>query len=249
MRCPFAVWKPLPENNTADRIDPRIVILHTAVANVTTLYGYFSRLDETLESTFFINNFGIIEQYMDTERQADANRYANDFAISVENQDNAANPIAPMTPAQLDANIRLFRWCSDVHPKIKRQRCDRWDGSGYGYHTMWGAPSMWTPVSKSCPSPARIKQFEEIMIPSLVAPAPAVTGKKDISMEAALLLIKIHYDNVRGDGRGSYDVAKSDPVGWQHWLNELLARHDAGQPLKPLTDIVGALLFEREGKK
>lgn len=171
MRCPFAVWRPLPENATADRIDPRIVILHTAVANVPSLYGFFANIHETLESTFFVASNGVIEQYMDTERQADANRDANDFAISVENQDNAANPIHPMTPEQLEANIRLFRWCSDVHPKIKRQRCDKWNGSGYGYHTMWGAPSHWTPYVKTCPAPSRIKQFEEIMIPALVTPS------------------------------------------------------------------------------
>lgn len=167
-KCPFAVWRPLPENATADAIDPRVVILHTAVANVPSLYGFFGQMSETKESHFFVASNGVIEQYMDTERQADANRYANRFAISVENQDNAKNPIVPMTPDQLDANIRLFRWCSDTHTKIKRQRCDRWDGSGYGYHTMWGAPSQWTPVEgKSCPAPERIRQFEEIMIPAL----------------------------------------------------------------------------------
>lgn len=170
-KCPFAVWKPLPENKTADEIDPRIVILHTAVANVPSLFGFFGKVEETKESHFFISSQGVIEQYMDTERQADANRNANDFAISVENQDNAKNPIAPMSDKQLEANIKLFRWCSDVHPKIKRQRCDKWNGSGYGYHSMWGAPSQWTPVKgKTCPGSARIAQFEKIMIPALIAP-------------------------------------------------------------------------------
>lgn len=170
-RCPFAVWRPLPENANADKIVPRVVILHTAVANVPSLFGFFAKLSETKESHFYVASNGVIEQYMDTERQADANREANDFAISVENQDNAANPIQPMTPEQLDANIRLFRWCSDVHPTIKRQRCEKWDGSGYGYHTMWGAPSRWTPVAgKTCPAPARIDQFNKIMIPALTSP-------------------------------------------------------------------------------
>lgn len=167
--CPFTEWRPLPENKTADHIDPRVAILHTAVSNARSLWSFFNSPGENLETHFYVRSDGTAEQYLDTDRQADGNRDANDFAVSVENQDNAASPIVPMTDAQLAMNIRIFSWLSDVHPKIKRQRCDRWDGSGYGYHTMWGAPSHWTPVvGKTCPSPSRIKQFEEIMIPTLL---------------------------------------------------------------------------------
>lgn len=180
-KCPFAIWRPLPENAYADLIDPRIVILHTAVSSASSLFPYFSRDDVKVETHFYVRSDGKIEQYLDTTRQADGNRDANDFAISVENQDNAKDPILPMTPNQLIANIDLFRWLSDVHPKIKRQRCDRWDGSGYGYHSMWGAPSRWTPsAGKTCPTPARIKQFNDVMIPVLTSPVPLVQEDEDM---------------------------------------------------------------------
>lgn len=169
-KCPFAAWRPLPENETEPMITPRVIILHTAVSAAQSLFGYFSQPDVKVETHFYIRNDGHIEQYMDTLRQADGNLDASDFAISVENQDNAASPIVPMTAAQLQSNIRLFDW-AQKHPdhRIKRQRCDRWDGSGFGYHSMWGAPSHWTNVpGKGCPDPERIRQFNSIMIPTLL---------------------------------------------------------------------------------
>lgn len=169
-RCPFAVWKPLPENQTQPRIVPRVAIVHTAVSSAPSLFPYFSNPDVKVETHFYILLNGVIEQYMDTLVRADGNLDASDFANSIENQDNAKNPIIPMSDAQLNSNIRLLDWLQR-HPdhRIERQRCPRWDGSGFGYHTMWGAPSHWTNVAgKTCPAPARIKQFEEIMIPTLM---------------------------------------------------------------------------------
>ena len=83
---------------------------------------------------------------------------------------------------------------------------------------------------------------------SVVAPQPG-TKKKEKSMEAALILIKKHYDNGRGDGRGGYDVAKSDPNGWQTWVQLLLEAYDAGKPLSEVTNTCALLLLDREGKK
>lgn len=169
-RCDFAIWKPLPENETEPRITPRVIILHTAVSKAASLWPYFNNPAVKVETHFFILMNGVIEQYMDTLVQADGNLDASDFSISVENQDNAESPIVPMTGPQLESNIRLFDW-AQRHPdhQIKRQRCDRWDGSGFGFHSMWGAPSHWTNVEgKGCPDPARIHQFETLMLPRLL---------------------------------------------------------------------------------
>jgi hypothetical protein len=32
---------------------------------------------------------------------------------------------------------------------------------------MWGAPSEWTPVSKTCPGKGRIAQFHDVLVPWL----------------------------------------------------------------------------------
>lgn len=66
------------------------------------------------------------------------------------------------------------------------------------------------------------------------------THKKDISMEAALVLVDIHYKNARG---ANYDVSVSDRSGFQHWVTRLLDAYDKGQSLKAVTDDLGGQLY------
>jgi len=109
---------------------------------------------------------------MDTERRADANYHANGFALSAETCDHYkggtyTNP--PLTGAQVRSVIRFFNWAADTH-SIPRRRCPAWDAGGFGYHSMWGAPSQWTPAAgKTCPNPNRIRQFNEIILPAVKA--------------------------------------------------------------------------------
>lgn len=172
--CPFASWRPLPENTSAPTLEPRVAILHSAAVPVTSLYNAFNRAGNNLESHFFVKKNGVIEQYMDTERQADANYKANRFAVSIETEDNGNPNADPWTPAQLDSIFNLLGWLHSTH-KIPMRRCNKWDGSGVGYHTMWGSPSQWTPVAKSCPGKIRIWQFEQKIIPTLASIGKTVT--------------------------------------------------------------------------
>lgn len=167
--CPFAEVKLLPESSTQPRITPRVAILHSA-AGRGSLFRFF-RDSSSLESHFWIDVDGRIEQYVDTGRRADANRDANGFAVSIETSSSPA-ATEPWTPAQVAAILRLLRWLATVHP-IPLRKCDRWDGSGIGHHTMWGAPSRWTPVAKSCPGPARKAQFPGILAALATGHEPA----------------------------------------------------------------------------
>lgn len=97
--------------------------------------------------------------------------------------------------------------------------------------------------STECPGDARYSWVHQQMPINRPAPTPD-KRKKERSMEAALLLVKIHYDNARGDGKGSYDVRKSDPKGYQHWVTVLLDAYDKGQPLKPIVDNLGGQLYQ-----
>lgn len=180
--CPFAVVRLLPENETQPRIEPRVAILHSQGFDDDdgTLYDDFARAGNSLESTFFIRWDGTVEQYMDTEVRADANRYANPFAVSIETEDDGDPNRQPWSEPQQTAILRLLRWLNQVHPAIVLDRCDRWDGSGVGYHVMWGAPGPWTPVAKSCPGAARIRQFNDIIIPALRAGARPVIEEDDV---------------------------------------------------------------------
>jgi hypothetical protein len=160
---PNAVRKPLPENNTEPRIDPTQIILHTAACRCgDSLFDDFNRAGNNLESHFYVRWDGTVEQYMDTERQADANYKANVRAISIETQDDGG-PSKPWTQAQLDAIIHLNVWLLETHPKIGRVPAPAWDAPGFGYHVMFGAPGPWTPVAKSCPGKTRIGQFNIIV--------------------------------------------------------------------------------------
>jgi len=178
-RCPFAAWRPLPENATSSHITPRIAVFHTMVGTLRGTENYF-RTGTGIESHFGVGCpkcdggalDGVVWQWMDTNRRADANLDANGFAISVETCDHYSGGVytnPPLSPKQIQAWIRLGLWAADVHD-IPRRRCNAWNGSGFGYHSMWGAPSPWTPAAgKTCPNPTRIRQFNETVLPAIVA--------------------------------------------------------------------------------
>lgn len=152
----------MPEWQSEPQITATQVILHSAVSGASSLYGYFSRDDVTLESHFYVNQEAV-EEYQDTARQADANLDANIRAISIESWDNGTPDTTPWTDRQLDLIVDLVAWCCQTH-RIPARRCPAWDQPGIGYHSMWGAPSHWTPsAGKTCPGKARIKQFDLII--------------------------------------------------------------------------------------
>ena len=165
---PEADWLPLPENKTEPKIVVQTMIFHSAAVNVSSLWQAFNRDGNPIESHFFVKWTGKVEQYMDTDRQADANRYASDFAISVETEDDGDPNNQPWSNAQIVAMVKLFNWALSVHPHMVRRECPTWDRAGFGYHTMWGSPSPWTPVAKSCPGTVRIKQYKENLRPLLL---------------------------------------------------------------------------------
>jgi hypothetical protein len=185
VRCPFATWRPLGTPGAA--IIPRTVIVHSeATANGLAL----PRDGAPLEWHFMVRNDGSVLQHVDTERRADANNKANAFAISIETEDDGDPDREPWTDAQLWALDRLIRWCASAHG-IPLRVAPTWSSAGIGYHTMFGAPSPWTPVSKTCPGRARKQQWHEVLAPRLLAvpttdeetddvpTAPAVTYAPD----------------------------------------------------------------------
>lgn len=171
---PFAAHKALPENDWQGVIAPRAVILHTAVSNADSLYGYFST-GTNLESHFYVNKHGTVEQYMDTRRRADANRDANNFAVSIETWDGRDPANTSWNPAQIDSLVQLVTWICDRH-NIPKVQIPHAYGSGIGWHVMFGAPGPWTPVAKSCPGKPRIDQTVGVII-------PRVSKQRDNSVE------------------------------------------------------------------
>lgn len=180
MLYPQALQRLLPENASSRRITPRVFVVHSIVGSGSSAYGYFLR-GTSLESTFIVPrsdeaNGDRVWQLMDSERQADAQRDANRFAISAETGDRGQPDTQPWDAGQVKRIIELGIWVVNHHRAVRRVRCTAWDGSGIGYHSMWGAPSHWTPArGKTCPGRARIAQFERVILPSILAEAPPGT--------------------------------------------------------------------------
>lgn len=183
--CPFAVVRLLPENDTQPEMTPTQFVVHTAVdqPGPTSLYPFFSRHDVKAESHFFIRNDGVTEQYMDTSRQANANRYGDVRAISVETEDDGDPEGNPWTAGQVAALVRLAKWAHDTHG-IPLALCEAWDLPGLGYHSMWGFKdpvNKKDPINnpwsiyrgKTCPGRTRTIQFLNEVLPRLTPSVPA----------------------------------------------------------------------------
>ena len=169
-------YKLLPEWNRQPRITPTTIIDHSIVGSALGAWYYFR--DRTgVEAHFIVRGApsgsqdGRIWQLMDTGRQADANRNANAFAISIETEDNGDPDHFPWSRGQLESLQWLHAKLRAVHPTIPRRRCPSPRGGGLGHHTMWGAPSAWTPVpGKTCPGrPVRVRQWERVLLPAFVS--------------------------------------------------------------------------------
>jgi N-acetylmuramoyl-L-alanine amidase-like protein len=168
-------YKLLPEWDRQPRITPTTIIDHSIVGSALGAWYYF-RDSTGIESHFIVRGApsgsadGHIWQLMDTSRQADANLNANAFAISIETEDNGDPDHFPWSQAQLASLRWLHAKLRAVHPTIPRRRCPSPRGGGLGYHTMWGAPSAWTPVArKTCPGrPARVAQWEDQLLPAFL---------------------------------------------------------------------------------
>lgn len=166
----LAIHKLIPPGSSDPRLDKVVgLILHVSAGTGDSLHDYFDGPSGGIESHFYIRFDGTIEQYRDTDYEADANYHANSFArdgklcgfISVETEGLGEGK---WTDAQLQSIRRLILECSVYHD-FPVQVCQGPFSSGIGYHTMWGAPSDWTPVSKSCPGPNRIVQYKEVLTP------------------------------------------------------------------------------------
>lgn len=166
-----AEWRPLSENKRQPNHKKTLVIVHSAVAR-GSLFNFFENRSD-LESTFWASLGGDVEQYLDSLRRADANKSANGLAISIENEDNGDPDRQAMPDAQVQANIDIINWAieEEAHD-ISRCRATGPAGTGVGYHTMWGAPSLWTPVAKTCPGRRRVEQFEAEILPEILRGTP-----------------------------------------------------------------------------
>lgn len=185
---PKAINKNIPPPKEDPPITARVVILHVADSEGDSLYGYFNGNSGGVESHFYIRYDGTVEQYRDTNYQADANMQANNFGISIETE-GLAN--GTWTDSQINAIKALILWLHDVE-KIPLVVPKTWDGTGVGYHTLFEA--QWDGRNASCPGPNRIKQFNNVLVPWMAAGGKdsglSSTDAQDVKDYVAALLLK-----------------------------------------------------------
>lgn len=141
------------------RIKPRIGILHVDASNASSLFNWFNGPSGGVESHFHIPKVAQLEQYRDTDWEADANFKASPFAISIETQGFGTGT---WNDKQLKEIKDLMFWCRDTH-QIPLKVCKDWDGEGWGYHTLF--PEWSNVTGKTCPGPERKQQFFDILVP------------------------------------------------------------------------------------
>lgn len=164
--CPLAVKMELqPESDSQAAITPTQFIVHSLAAPWTIEQTYRYWRDSTnLESHFGLGYDGRLGQYIGTNTRADANASANVRAISLESAANTSNT-DPWTDAQIDTLVKVLDWAAAEHG-IPRRRCRSWTDPGFGYHRLY---PEWSTGGTYCPGDARVKQFNEIVLPRLIA--------------------------------------------------------------------------------
>jgi len=170
-----ARWRPIPENNSQTRISPRAVVLHTAVSNSASLYGFWTSTGSAgVESHFYCTKSGDLEQYLDTTRRADCQRDGNSFSISVETWDgyphgwNNDYDVPAWTSAQFEALAQLLAWAHRTHG-IPLRKSRYWNDHGIAWHNKYIGQPGFAASARECPGDKRIAQ-----IPGLIKRAQRI---------------------------------------------------------------------------
>jgi N-acetylmuramoyl-L-alanine amidase len=177
-------WKPIPDHGGEPTLSPTTHIHHSIVGSAAGAWGYFAN-STSIESTNIVLKSGYLWQIMSRREQADANYKANAFAISTETEDNGNPNTDPWTGAQIDTLVWVT--LQDIRDfAIPRRVAPGWDKGGIGYHSMFGAPSQWTPAAgKTCPGTIRKRQWNTIVVPRILGQIQ----EEDLSMADAQAIL------------------------------------------------------------
>ena len=191
---PGGRYRPVVGESKDPPIIPVGVILHVAASNADSLFGFFNGPSGGIESHFQIplTSRAPVEQYRDTNREADANYKGNSWIgsdgkrygfLSVE---TAGLGDGEWTAHQLSEILKLIRWAAREHG-FPLRKAPGYRSPGLGYHVMFGSgegTNSWSNArGKVCPGAKRIRQFENIILPALtqITPPPPPT-KDDLDM-------------------------------------------------------------------
>lgn len=206
---PGAVRRPLPENETQPALVPTQLIFHTAVGERSPR-DTFNRPGCGKESHGWTGR-DRVEQYVTTDRTADAQWAGNRHAISWESADNGHPDRDPWTPYQIEQNAQVAAWANRTHG-IPLRACRSWDDPGIGYHRQF---KEWNKSNHSCPGNARVKQIPQIIARArqIVEAAAPTTPQEDDDMPLS-----------------DQDVARVAAAVWDHLLASGIVPGTHAQP-------------------
>lgn len=213
-RLTEAVWKPLGPQ-TEPTINPEVLIYHVIVGNLAAADAVFRAQGYTGdESTFGVGGSldgsldGVIWQWQDTRREADAQYAGNAYANSIEFSGFSTHP---MTSKQLDAGIRIAVDWFHAHPDRKPHLVNTTGPigeGGFGYHEL---RHDWNTDYHECPGVIREAQLRTIIIPKA---RHIINGGHAADAPKAPKPRPVVAHHTSGDGKIAVDgVAGADTIG------------------------------------
>lgn len=175
-----AVKKPLKINYTKGMWDKfpvwEGIVLHVAVSESDSLYGWFSNPSAKASSHFYVRRDGTYEQYVSLKDRSWAQQHGNDRLISIETQGMGAGK---WTAAQVASLARL---CNELAAEygfpLRQMTSSKVTEKGVGWHALGVAEDrdqyatgksqtggeLWSSApGKICPGAERIEQIPTII--------------------------------------------------------------------------------------
>lgn len=238
---PGAIVKNIRPGSNDPAITPCGVIGHIAVSRSDSLHGLFTD-DGGIESHFYIRTDGTIEQYRSIYYEADAQAAGNSFIrdgkrvgfVSVETEGMGPGT---WTAAQIASFQQIVVWVHSESP-FPLRKCPAWNEPGVGYHRLF---REWNPNSHSCPGDARVKQFEDVIVPWLDAGASTTTEEDQMAdMRVPVPKNSPQYDRVKSK---DHTVAVDTGISMLWYEVERLA----DQKAEDIADRVAAKVATKSG--
>lgn len=212
-RYPGAKWRPISVNYTRRNSTKNCVILHTsASASATSLHGWFSNKNANASSHFHVDDYGVVEQYIDTDHISWANGEGNPRSVTIETQGDGNGA---WTSATITALVKLIKWITGEHGiPVRQMASSKASEKGIGWHRQGidgnfpktgilrgrvaGGQKWSSARGKVCPGTKRIQQIPALIEavksgdvtpaapkPTPVKPAPAPSTVKANSGNSA----------------------------------------------------------------
>ena len=176
--CPFATQRPISANHGGTRSAHLGLVIHVQQGN-GSLAGFFNNPAAQVSAHFWCSVTGDLEQYLDTNVVAWAEKNGNDSYASCEFE---GFDTVPMTAAEIATGARLAAWLSGVEgwplvgpvahgAKGLTPHCNL-DGSP---DPAWG--------DHPCPGTIRLGQIHLMATPPPIPPLPVPIKEETMSMD------------------------------------------------------------------